>query len=108
MDLWCAISNYHMLDSGEQFGENAEVPVGLQYVSAECRRREPSSEAGLRRSDRAEHINGKDGIYAAALIEILAVTGKSFLPRSVLVNVPQNVGDPYGKEHDYVHTGEKA
>lgn len=74
------IATTHMLDKvAEQFGEKCyEVPVGFKYVSAKMQETGAiiggESSGGLTVHG---HINGKDGIYAAALlIEMLAVTGK--------------------------------
>ena len=65
------IATTHMLDKvAEQFGEKCyEVPVGFKYVSAKMQETGAiiggESSGGLTVHG---HINGKDGIYAAALL----------------------------------------
>ena len=71
----------HLLDRvARDFGEECyEVPVGFKYVSAKML--ETNAVIGGESSGGMAvrgHIQGKDGIYAAALlVEMLAVTGKS-------------------------------
>ena len=74
------IATTHMLDKvAKQFGETCyEVPVGFKHISAKMQESGAiiggESSGGLTVRG---HINGKDGIYAAALlIEMIAVTGK--------------------------------
>ena len=79
----CAVRNLattHLLDAiAARFGESCyEVPVGFKYVSAAMQEHNAviggESSGGLTVRG---HINGKDGIYAAALlVEMLSVTGK--------------------------------
>ncbi len=73
------LATTHMLDKvAESFGETCyEVPVGFKYVSAKMQETDAliggESSGGLTVKG---HINGKDGVYAAALlVEMLAVTG---------------------------------
>ena len=70
----------HMLDAiAMEFGETCyEVPVGFKYISAKMIETNAviggESSGGLTVRG---HIQGKDGIYAAALlVEMIAVTGK--------------------------------
>ncbi|MEM1485694.1 phosphoglucomutase/phosphomannomutase family protein [Oscillospiraceae bacterium PP1C4] len=83
-------STTHLLDKvAESFGEKCyEVPVGFKYVSSKMRKTDAviggESSGGLTVRG---HIQGKDGIYAAALlVEMIATTGKclSELYREVL------------------------
>ena len=74
-------STTHLLDRvALDFGQEChEVPVGFKYVSAKMAETDAiiggESSGGMAVKG---HIQGKDGIYAAALIvEMLAVTGKS-------------------------------
>lgn len=75
------IATTHLLDAiAESFGERCyEVPVGFKYVSGKMAATGAiiggESSGGLTVRG---HIQGKDGIYAAALlIEMIAVTGRS-------------------------------
>lgn len=75
------IATTRMLDRiAAAFSEQCfEVPVGFKYVTAKMQETDAviggESSGGLTVRG---HINGKDGIYAAALMtEMLAVTGKS-------------------------------
>ncbi|MBP3277865.1 MAG: phosphoglucomutase/phosphomannomutase family protein [Butyrivibrio sp.] len=70
----------HMLDRiAKEFGEECyEVPVGFKHISAGITEHNAliggESSGGLTVRG---HINGKDGVYAAALlVEMLAVTGR--------------------------------
>jgi alpha-D-glucose phosphate-specific phosphoglucomutase len=70
----------HMLDRiAERFGQKCyEVPVGFKHISAKITETDAliggESSGGLTVRG---HINGKDGVYAAALlVEMLAVTGR--------------------------------
>lgn len=96
-------STTHMLDKvAQSFGEICyEVPVGFKYVSAKMRETGAliggESSGGLTVRG---HIEGKDGIYAAALlVEMVAVTGKK------LSELYQEIEDIYGtlytKELDF-------
>ncbi|MBQ6719575.1 MAG: phosphoglucomutase/phosphomannomutase family protein [Oscillospiraceae bacterium] len=74
-------STTHLLDRvALDFGQEChEVPVGFKYISAKMAETDAiiggESSGGMAVKG---HIQGKDGIYAAALIvEMLAVTGKS-------------------------------
>ena len=74
------IATTHMLDKvAERFGQVCyEVPVGFKHISAKMNAVDAilggESSGGLTVRG---HINGKDGIYAAALlVEMIAVTGK--------------------------------
>ena len=75
-----SIATTHLLDRiAADFGEECfEVPVGFKFVSAKMTETNAviggESSGGLTVRG---HIQGKDGIYAAALmVEMLAVTGK--------------------------------
>jgi alpha-D-glucose phosphate-specific phosphoglucomutase len=70
----------HMLDRiAEKYGEKCyEVPVGFKHISSKISETDAliggESSGGLTVRG---HINGKDGVYAAALlVEMLAVTGR--------------------------------
>lgn len=103
------IATTHMLDRiAEGFGESCyEVPVGFKYVSGKMVETGAiiggESSGGLTVRG---HIQGKDGIYAAALlVEMLAVTGRK------LSAIWQDIEDTYGKfemvERDYTFTAPK-
>lgn len=101
-------STTHMLDKvAESFGEKCyEVPVGFKHVSAKMRETNAviggESSGGLTVRG---HIQGKDGIYAAALlVEMVAVTGKrlSQLYKEIL----DTYGILYTHESDYRMTTE--
>ena len=75
------IATTHMLDKvAEKFGQKCyEVPVGFKHISAKMNETKAiiggESSGGL---TVLGHINGKDGIYAAALlVEMIAMTGKN-------------------------------
>ena len=95
------IATTHRLDRlAAAFGETCyEVPVGFKYISAKMQETGAilggESSGGL---TVAGHINGKDGVYAAALlIEMLAVTGKRL---SELMNVvTAECGQSYMEEY---------
>lgn len=87
-------STTHLLDKvAESFGEQCyEVPVGFKHISAKMRETNAviggESSGGLTVRG---HIQGKDGIYAAALLaEMIAVTGKR------LSELFQEIVDTYG------------
>lgn len=96
-------STTHLLDKvAESFGEKCyEVPVGFKHVSAKMRETDAiiggESSGGLTVRG---HIEGKDGIYAAALlVEMVAVTGK---PLSALYReIVALYGKLYTKEADF-------
>ena len=103
------VSTTHLLDRvAWDFGEECyEVPVGFKYVSgkmAETRALiggESSGGMAIR-----GHIQGKDGIYAAALlVEMLAVTGKSIA--EIYREIQQRYGMLYFAESDFSTTEQK-
>lgn len=103
------IATTHMLDKvAERFGEKCyEVPVGFKYISAKMQETNAiiggESSGGLTVRG---HINGKDGIYAAALlIEMIAVTGKKL--SSIMDEIRKECGGIYMEERDYKFTHEK-
>lgn len=103
------IATTHLLDRvAESFGEKCyEVPVGFKHISAKMQETNAviggESSGGLTVRG---HINGKDGIYAAALlVEMLAVTEKK------LSQLVEEVKEEYGvccmEERDYTFTRER-
>ena len=103
------IATTYMLDKvAAQFGEKCyEVPVGFKYVSAKMQETGAiiggESSGGLTVHG---HINGKDGIYAAALlIEMLAVTGKKL--SEIMEDIHAECGEIHMEERDYKFTQEK-
>lgn len=103
------IATTHMLDRvAEKFGESCyEVPVGFKYISAKMQETGAiiggESSGGLTVHG---HINGKDGIYAAALlIEMIAVTGKKL--SSIMADIHAECGEIHMEERDYKFTQEK-
>ncbi len=103
------IATTHMLDKvAGSFGEKCyEVPVGFRYVSAKMQETNAviggESSGGLTVRG---HINGKDGIYAAALlIEMIAVTGKSL--SRIVREIGQECGTVCMEERDYILSREK-
>ena len=86
----------------ESFGEQCyEVPVGFKYVSAKMRETDAviggESSGGLTVRG---HIEGKDGIYAAALlVEMIAVTGKKL--SELYQEILEQYGTLYMKELDF-------
>ncbi len=103
------ICTTHRLDRiAEAFGEKCyEVPVGFKYISAKMNATDAiiggESSGGLTVRG---HINGKDGIYAAALlVEMIAVTGK---PLSQLVKeIEGEFGTIHMEERNYKFSQEK-
>ncbi len=103
------IATTHLLDKiAESFGEVCyEVPVGFKYVSAKMV--ETGAIIGGESSGGLTvlgHIQGKDGIYAAALmVEMLAVSGKR------LSELWAEIEDTYGRremvERAYRFSGAK-
>lgn len=103
------IATTHMLDKvAEKFGEKCyEVPVGFKYISAKMKETGAiiggESSGGLTVHG---HINGKDGIYAAALlVEMLAVTGKKL--SGIMKDVHEECGYIHMEERDYKFSQEK-
>ncbi|WFR58480.1 phosphoglucomutase/phosphomannomutase family protein [Anaerocolumna sp. AGMB13025] len=103
------IATTHMLDKvAESFGEKCyEVPVGFKYISAKMQETNAiiggESSGGLTVRG---HINGKDGIYAAALlIEMIAVTGKNL--SQIIREIEGECGTIYMEERDYKFNQEK-
>ncbi len=103
------IATTHMLDKvAEQFGEKCyEVPVGFKHISAKMQ--ETSAIIGGESSGGLTvrgHINGKDGIYAAALlVEMLAVTGKKL--SEIMADIQAECGAIHMEERDYKFTQAK-
>lgn len=103
------IATTHMLDKvAEKFGEHCyEVPVGFKYISAKMQETGAiiggESSGGLTVHG---HINGKDGIYAAALlIEMIAVTGRKL--SEIMEDIHAECGVIHMEERDYKFTQEK-
>lgn len=103
------IATTHILDAiAEDFGQRShEVPVGFKNISSKMQDVEAliggESSGGLTIRG---HINGKDGIFASALlVEIVAVTGKS------LTTYWKEIEERYGKrfwvETSYGYSVEK-
>ena len=99
-------STTHLLDRvARAFGEECyEVPVGFKYVSGKMLEThaviggESSGGMAIR-----GHIQGKDGIYAAALlVEMLAVTGKSVA--EIYREISEQYGMLYFREEDFATT----
>lgn len=103
------LSTTHMLDKvAESFGEKCyEVPVGFKYISAKMSETDAviggESSGGLTVRG---HINGKDGVYAAALlVEMIAVTGKRL--SEIYKMIEDECGAIYMEERDYTFSNEK-
>ena len=99
----------HMLDRiAEKFGEKSyEVPVGFKHISAKITETDAliggESSGGLTVRG---HINGKDGVYAAALlVEMLAVTGKKI--SEMYDDIQKEFGRYYMLEQNYSFRAEK-
>ncbi|WP_026496889.1 phosphoglucomutase/phosphomannomutase family protein [Butyrivibrio sp. WCD3002] len=99
----------HMLDRiAEKFGEKCyEVPVGFKHISAKITETNAliggESSGGLTVRG---HINGKDGVYAAALlVEMLAVTGKKI--SEMYDDIREEFGQFYMLENNYSFRAEK-
>ncbi|WP_026670386.1 phosphoglucomutase/phosphomannomutase family protein [Butyrivibrio sp. AE3006] len=99
----------HMLDRiAEKFGEKCyEVPVGFKHISAKITETDAliggESSGGLTVRG---HINGKDGVYAAALlVEMLAVTGKKI--SELYDNIREEFGEFFMIENNYSFRAEK-
>lgn len=103
------IATTHRLDQvAAQFGEKCyEVPVGFKYISAKMNETDAiiggESSGGLTVKG---HINGKDGIYAAALlVEMMAVTSKKL--SEIVQDIELEYGSIYMEERDYKFNHEK-
>lgn len=103
------VATTHMLDKvAESFGEKCyEVPVGFKHISAKMQETDAiiggESSGGLTVRG---HINGKDGVYAAALlVEMLAVTGKKI--SEIADAIAEEYGALYMEEQGYRFTKEK-
>ena len=99
----------HMLDRiAEKFGEKSyEVPVGFKHISAKITETDAliggESSGGLTVRG---HINGKDGVYAAALlVEMLAVTGKKI--SEMYDDIQEEFGRYYMLEQNFSFRAEK-
>lgn len=103
------IATTHTLDRvAEAYGEKCyEVPVGFKYISAKMQ--EVNAVIGGESSGGLTvrgHINGKDGIYAAALlVEMIAVTGKKL--SELMKEIREEFGEIYMEERDYKFSQEK-
>ncbi len=103
------IGTTHVLDKvAESFGEKCyEVPVGFKHISAKMQETNAllggESSGGLTVRG---HINGKDGVYAAALlVEMLAVTGEKM--SEIAENIRKEYGSIFMEERSYKFTEEK-
>ena len=103
------IATTHMLDKvALGFGERCyEVPVGFKHISAKMQETNAiiggESSGGLTVRG---HINGKDGIYAAALlVEMIAITGKKL--SQIVKEIQDKFGSLYMAERDYKFSQEK-
>ena len=100
------VSTTHLLDRvALDFGEACyEVPVGFKHVSGKMN--ETNAVIGGESSGGMAirgHIQGKDGIYAAALlVEMLAVTGKSIA--ELYWEIVRQYGRLYFREEDFTTT----
>lgn len=103
------LATTHMLDKvAESFGQKCyEVPVGFKHISAKMTEVDAiiggESSGGLTVKG---HINGKDGVYAAALlVEMIAVTGKRL--SEIYRMIEEECGAIYMEERDYKFSQEK-
>ena len=103
------IATTHMLDKvALGFKEKCyEVPVGFKHISAKMQETNAiiggESSGGLTVRG---HINGKDGIYAAALlVEMIAVTGKKL--SKIVKEIQDEFGSLYMAERDYKFSQKK-
>lgn len=103
------LATTHMLDKvAESFGQKCyEVPVGFKHISAKMTEVDAiiggESSGGLTVKG---HINGKDGVYAAALlVEMIAVTGKRL--SEIYKMIEEECGAIYMEERDYKFSQEK-
>ena len=103
------IATTHMLDKvAKRFGQECyEVPVGFKHISAKMK--ETGAVLGGESSGGLTvhgHINGKDGIYAAALlVEMIAATGKKL--SQIMAGIQEECGAIHMEERDYKFTPEK-
>ena len=103
------VATTHMLDKvAGKFGEKCyEVPVGFKHISSKMQETNAiiggESSGGLTVRG---HINGKDGIYAAALlVEMIAVTGKKL--SEIAKDIQDEFGALYMAERDYKFSQQK-
>ncbi len=103
------LATTHMLDKvAERFGQKCyEVPVGFKHISAKMSEVDAiiggESSGGLTVKG---HINGKDGVYAAALlVEMIAVTGKRL--SEIYRMIEKECVAIYMEERDYKFSVEK-
>ena len=103
------LATTHMLDKvAERFGQKCyEVPVGFKHISAKMSEVDAiiggESSGGLTVKG---HINGKDGVYAAALlVEMIAVTGKRL--SEIYRMIEKECGAIYMEERAYKFSVEK-
>lgn len=103
------VATTHMLDKvAGKFGEKCyEVPVGFKHISSKMQETNAiiggESSGGLTVRG---HINGKDGIYAAALlVEMIAVTGKKL--SEIAKDIQDEFGVLYMAERDYKFSQQK-
>lgn len=103
------VATTHMLDKvAENFGQKCyEVPVGFKHISAKMTEVDAiiggESSGGLTVKG---HINGKDGVYAAALlVEMLAVTGKKI--SQIADDIEREFGALHMEERGYRFTSER-
>ena len=103
------LATTHMLDKvAESFGQKCyEVPVGFKHISAKMTEVDAiiggESSGGLTVKG---HINGKDGVYAAALlVEMIAVTGKRL--SEIYKMIEEECGAIYMEERDNKFSQEK-
>lgn len=103
------IATTHMLDKvAERFGQKCyEVPVGFKHISAKMN--EVGAIIGGESSGGLTvrgHINGKDGIYAAALlVEMIAATEKKL--SEIYKEIEEECGSIFMEERDYKFNQEK-
>lgn len=103
------LSTTHVLDriAKAYDQESIETPVGFKYISSGMEEYDAiiggESSGGLTVKG---HIQGKDGIYAAALlVEMVAVTKKSV--HELVKDLNQRFGESYFSENAYRFTQEK-
>ncbi|MDR2649249.1 MAG: phosphoglucomutase/phosphomannomutase family protein [Clostridiales bacterium] len=99
----------HMLDKiAEKFGETCyEVPVGFKHISSKMAETNAviggESSGGLTVRG---HIQGKDGIYAAALlVELIALTGMKL--SDFYKEITENFGSLEMEERDFKFSAER-
>ena len=103
------VATTHMLDRvAEKFSQTCfEVPVGFKHISAKMAETGAiiggESSGGLTVKG---HINGKDGVYAAALlVEMISVTSMKL--SQLMEKVREEFGEFHMEERDYRFTPEK-